>query len=292
MLYGSDPTGWSMSDRANETEAFPQARWQSVLTDVARCLRFYSRLPVPPLPWEPDPHALPDFARMTWAVPLAGLVLGLVPSLVLVGALAVDLGPWLAAVLSVTAMTITTGAFHEDGLADTADSFGGATRERRLAIMRDSLIGSFGASSLVLAFALRIGALAEVASRLGPRGGAIAIVIAAALSRTAGLMPLVFLAPARHDGASHAVGQPTRDTFWRAVALAGGLAVLLGLLAPFPASGIVLMLALSGLSGWALTRLAARHIGGQTGDIAGAAQQVAEIAALIGLLTMVARPTT
>jgi len=75
-------------------------------------------------------------------------------------------------------------------------------------------------------------------------------------------------------------------------ALAAGLAVLVGAMAGLPPSGTALMIALAGLSGGALARLASRHIGGQTGDIAGAAQQVAEIAALIGLLTMVARSTT
>lgn len=292
MLYRSAGTGWSMSDQLNETSIVATGGIREVLTDTARCLRFYSRLPVPALPWEPDPHALPNFARMTRTVPLAGLVLGILPTLVLAGALALDLGAYLAAALSAAAMTATTGAFHEDGFADTADSFGGATRERRLAIMRDSLIGSFGASGLVLVFALRIGALAEVASRSGIGGACGAVLVAAVLSRTAGLVPLVFLPPARLDGASYAVGQPTRETFWMAAALAAGLAVVVGLMAELPASGIVLMIALSGLSGAALAGLAARHIGGQTGDIAGAAQQVAEIAALIGLLTTLARSTT
>jgi adenosylcobinamide-GDP ribazoletransferase len=276
-----------MSDQMDNTGTVTTGRWQEFLADLARCLRFYSRLPLPALPWEPDPHAPPDFPKLTRVVPLAGLVLGLLPALVLAAALLLDLGPFLAATLSVAAMTVMTGAFHEDGFADTADSFGGATREKRLAIMRDSLIGSFGASGLILAFALRIGALAGLASRAGLGGACAAILIAAALSRTAGLMPLVFLPPARPDGASHAVGQPTRDTFWLAAALAGVLTVALGTLAGLPPPGIGLMFALSGLSGWALTRLAARHIGGQTGDIAGAAQQVAEIAALIGLLTAV-----
>jgi adenosylcobinamide-GDP ribazoletransferase len=183
-------------------------------------------------------------------------------------------------------MTLTTGAFHEDGLADTADSFGGATRERRLAIMRDSLIGSYGSSALILSFALRIGALAALVSRVDLSAAFAAILIAASLSRTAGLMPLVFLPPARLDGASHAVGQPTRETFWFAAALAAVIAAALGAIADLPPAGIGLMLTLSALSGWGLTRLAARHIQGQTGDIAGAAQQVAEIAALIGLLTV------
>jgi adenosylcobinamide-GDP ribazoletransferase len=276
-----------MSDHLEDADASPTTARQEILADLACCLRFYSRLPVPALPWERSPHALPDFPRITRVLPVAGLVLGLLPALILIGALLLDLGPWLAATLSVTAMTLTTGAFHEDGLADTADSFGGATRERRLAIMRDSLIGSFGSSALILAFTLRIGALATLASRLDMMAAFGTVLIAACLSRTAGLMPLVFLPPARLDGASHAVGQPARETFWFAAALAGGLSLALGMTLDLPLSGVGLMLALSALSGLALTRLAARHIQGQTGDIAGAAQQVAEIAALIGLLTVI-----
>ncbi len=259
--------------------------WKAVLADLAHCIRFYSRLPVPALPWEQDAHALPSFPRLVRVIPMAGLVIGLLPALVLGSALLLGLGPWLAAILSVAAMTLTTGALHEDGLADTADSLGGSTREKRLEIMRDSRIGSFGASTLFLALALRIGALAALASRID--GGAVmaAVLIGASLSRTAGLMPLVFLPPARRDGVSQAVGQPSRETFWLAAALAGGIAVILGALAGLPPLGIALMLALSALSGLAFIRFADQHLGGQTGDIAGAAQQVAEIAALIGLLT-------
>jgi adenosylcobinamide-GDP ribazoletransferase len=276
-----------MSDHHLENADTTHARaWQGISTDLARCLRFYSRLPVPALPWERDPHALPDFPRLTRVVPVAGLLLGLPSALALAGALHLGLGPWLAAILSIAVMTLTTGAFHEDGLADTADSFGGATRERRLAIMRDSLIGSFGACALALAFALRIGALATLASRVDPPAAFAAVLIAASLSRTAGLAPLTFLPPARLDGASYAVGQPTRETFRFAAALAALLAAVLGSAAGLPPAGIGLMLALSALSGWGLMRLAVRHIQGQTGDIAGAAQQVAEIAVLIGLLTV------
>ena len=274
-----------MSEQFQQGEAAPVTSWKAVLADLAHCIRFYSRLPVPALPWEQDAHALPSFPRLVRVIPMAGLVIGLLPGLVLGSALLLGLGPWLAAILSVAAMTLTTGALHEDGLADTADSFGGSNREKRLEIMRDSRIGSFGASTLFLALALRIGALAALASRID--GGAVmaAVLIGASLSRTAGLMPLVFLPPARRDGVSQAVGQPSRETFWLAAALAGGIAVILGALAGLPPLGIALMLALSALSGLAFIRFADRHLGGQTGDIAGAAQQVAEIAALIGLLT-------
>jgi adenosylcobinamide-GDP ribazoletransferase len=276
-----------MSEQFEQGEAATVSGWQAVTVDLAHCVRFYSRLPVPALPWEQNAHALPSFPRLVRVIPLAGLLIGLVPAAVLGCALLLDLGPWLAAILSVGAMMLATGALHEDGLADVADSFGGSTREKRLEIMRDSRIGSFGASALFLALALRIGALATLASRVD--GGAVTAVVllVASLSRTAGLMPLVFLSPARRDGMSQAVGQPARETFWLAAGIAGGIAVVLGALAGLPPIGVALTLVLSGLSGVALTGFASRHLGGQTGDIAGAAQQVAEIAALIGLLTVI-----
>lgn len=262
--------------------------WRALLVDLAQAVRFYSRLPVPALPFETEPHALPNFETLARILPLAGVVLGLVPALVLLGALALDLGPWLSAALSVAAMTITTGAFHEDGLADTADGFGGGAHpERRLAIMKDSLVGSFGASAIALAFALRIGALATLADRLDPGPAALAVIIAASLSRTAGLMPLTLLPPARQDGASSSVGQPTREAFWWAASFAAGIAILLGLLGALPVPGLLLMIGLSALAGFILTRLSDRLIGGQTGDVAGAVQQLAEILGLIGLLIAV-----
>lgn len=276
-----------MSEQFEQGEAAPIGGWQAVTADLAHCVRFYSRLPVPTLPWEQDAYALPSFPRLVRMIPLAGLLIGFLPAALLGSALLLDLGPWLAAILAVAAMVMATGALHEDGLADLADSCGGPTREKRLEIMRDSRIGSFGASALFLSLAVRIGALATLASRVD--GGAVmaAFLVAASLSRTAGLMPLVFLPPARQDGVSRAVGQPARDTFWLAAGIAGAIAVALGALGGLPPFGIALMLMLSGLSGLALTGFALRHLGGQTGDVAGAAQQVAEIAALVGLLTAI-----
>jgi adenosylcobinamide-GDP ribazoletransferase len=274
MLSGRDEKAGRLADAA-----------AGVAVDLMQCLRFYSRLPVPALPWEADPHRLPDFRRMTPVVPLAGAIIGLGPAFVLAASLELGLGPWLSAALSVATMTLVTGAFHEDGLADTADGFGGgATPERRLAIMKDSLIGSFGASALILAFALRIGALATLADRLHPLEAAAIVVVAAIVSRTAGLLPLTTLPPARLDGASYAVGQPTRQALWFAAASATLVAVLLGEASAWPLEGTLLMIVLPAVVGAALTRLSSRLIGGQTGDVAGAVQQVGEVAAMIGLL--------
>jgi len=274
-----------MSDHIETQQHAPAGFWQALAVDLAQGLRFYSRLPVPALPFERNAHALPDFPRLVRVLPLTGFVLGLLPALALALAHLLGLGPWLCATLAVATATLTTGAFHEDGLADTADSFGGATRERRLEIMRDSRIGSFGAAALFLVLLLRIGALADVSAAAGWATGVLALLITASLSRVAGLMPLVFLPPARTDGASYAVGQPSRESFWLAAGGAGMLAIILGMIGGLPPSGIALTIILPGLTGWGFIRLADRHLGGQTGDIAGAAQQMAEIAALIGLLT-------
>lgn len=276
-----------MSEHIETTQSAPDGLWKALTVDLAQTLRFYSRLPVPALPWEQNAHALPDFPRLIRAVPFAGLILGILPALTLVAAELLALGSLVSATLAVAIATLTTGAFHEDGLADTADSFGGSTWERRLEIMRDSRIGSFGASALFLTLLLRIGALSGLAASGGLRMSAMAVLMTAALSRTAALMPLVLLPPARTDGAAYAVGQPSRGSFWFAAGLAALLAVILGQIGGMPPFALVLMIILPGLVGWGAVRFSMKHIGGQTGDIAGAAQQVAEIAALIGLLTMI-----
>jgi adenosylcobinamide-GDP ribazoletransferase len=255
--------------------------------DLAACLRFYSRLPVPRLPGEPDPHATPDFRRVPRMLPVAGVILALPAALVLIAAKGLGLGPFLAATLAVTVAALVTGALHEDGLADLADGFGGGTtRERRLEIMRDSRIGSYGGVALVLSLALRIGALATLLDRTGAVSTAVALVLAASLSRVAALAPMVLLAPARPGGASAAVGRPSKAS----VGIAGGIGLalaLLGLPAGLPLAGLVLMPLLALTASLVLSGIARAKIGGQTGDVIGACQQIAEIAALLGLILAV-----
>jgi adenosylcobinamide-GDP ribazoletransferase len=266
-----------------------EADWpgRDALHDLALCLRFYSRLPVPQLPGEPDPHRSPDFTRLPRMLPLAGLILALPAALVLAAAWGIGLGPFLAATLAVGVLVVATGALHEDGLADVADGFGGGTtRERRLEIMRDSRIGAYGGAALVLALALRIGALATLLDRTG-HAAATALVLAAALSRVAALAPMVLLGPARPAGLAASVGRPDRASLATALGLGAALAlgaVPLGL----PFDGVALMIPCAGLAALGLTRLARAKIGGQTGDVIGACQQVAEIAALLALVAATA----
>ncbi len=266
-----------------------EADWpgQEALHNLAACLRFYSRLPVPQLPGEPDPHRSPDFTRLPRMLPLAGAILALPAAVTLAAASLAGLGPFLSAALAVAIMATTTGGLHEDGLADFADGLGGGSdRARILTIMRDSRIGSYGALTLFLALALRIGALATLLDRIS-LAAATALVLAAALSRVAALLPMVLLPPARADGLSAAVGRPGRAS----LGMAGGIAVLLAALAlPLGLGpvGIVAMACLAGLAALAITGVAKQRLGGQTGDVIGACQQAAEILALLGLVSAVA----
>ncbi len=263
----------------------PASGWRALAADTARCLRFYSRLPTPALPWEGDPHAAPDFARTPRALPLAGAVIGAIGALVLGLAHVLGFGPALSAALAVAAIVAITGALHEDGLADTADGFwGGHTRERRLEIMRDSRIGSYGASALGLSLVLRVLALATVLERAGPLAAATALVTIAALSRTAALDVMLALDLARTSGASHAVGRPLPGTIATAWGLCAALALVLGLAGGLPPGGLALAFGAAALAAWGMTALSRARLGGYTGDVVGATQQAAEIAALLALL--------
>jgi adenosylcobinamide-GDP ribazoletransferase len=263
---------------------------KQALADAAGCLRFFSRLPVPRLPWEATLHALPDFATMPRMLPVAGAVLGGIAAAMFLLAEALGLGPWVAATLAIATLVVITGGLHEDGLADTADGFGGgATPERRLDVMRDSRIGAYGALALGLSLMLRIVLLGTLGGRVDTAAVAAALILTGALSRTAALLPMAMLPPARLSGASHAVGRPSELTLAVAWSIAGALGLVLVLATDLTAFGVALAFALAALAAWLLAGLSSRLIGGQTGDVVGAAQQAAEIAALLGLL-IAARP--
>jgi adenosylcobinamide-GDP ribazoletransferase len=221
-------------------------------------------------------------------LPLAGAAIGAVGATMMAVALWLGLGPLLSAALAVATLTVVTGAFHEDGLADAADGLGGGTTpERRLEIMRDSRIGSYGGAALIIAFSLRIAALTTMAERLSTTAVAIAIVIAASSSRVAGLLLLGLTPPARATGAAYVVGQPSVSTLATACVLAVGVAGALSAAGGLPLGGIALGLTVDVLIALAAARIALRLVGGHTGDIAGATQQIAEIAFLLALLIAV-----
>ena len=235
--------------------------------DLISAMMLLTRVPVRGTPSQPA-------ARAAWAWPFAGLVVGLPAALVLWGAGAAGLTPGFAAALALAVLVAATGALHEDGLADTADGiWGGRDAARRLEIMRDSRIGTYGTVALILSLLARWSLLVAATDQ----GGGAAVLLASAVAGRAAMPWMLHaLPPARADGLAQGVGRPSA----RAVAVAlllGGAALLpwglRGVLAAAVAAGAVL----------ALAHLARARLGGQTGDVCGAAQQVAEIAILAAL---------
>ena len=205
--------------------------------------------------------------------PLAGLLVAAVGVGAYGLALWLGLPPLAAGMLAVGATLLATGGLHEDGLADFADSFGGWTRERRLAIMRDSRIGAYGVTALVFSIGLRAAALAAL-----PGAGACFAALLAGHALSRGLLPLVMATQplARGDGLAVHTGKPgAGDLAW-----AVGLAALVAL-AALGLGGGVLALLLAVTLTLGLARLARLRLGGYTGDVLGAVQQVVEIAVLL-----------
>jgi adenosylcobinamide-GDP ribazoletransferase len=227
---------------------------------------FCTRLPLAPS----MPVASGDIARASWAMPVAGALVGALGALAYWAAVHLGLPPLVAGVLAVAAGTVVTGCLHEDGLADVADGLGGDSRERKLAIMRDSRLGTYGACALAMSLLLRWSAITSIAD-----AGAVALAAHAA-ARAPLPAFMAFVAPARSDGLAAAAGTPPP----RAVAAAGLLGVIaLGLgLGPMAAFIAFVLLAAAGVL---MARMSVKAIGGHTGDVLGALEQVNEVLILL-----------
>ncbi len=222
-----------------------------------------------PAGWLAGPQPLAP-ARALGAFPFVGAAIGAAGGAVLALGLRAGMPPPLAAAWALALMAAASGALHEDGLADIADGFGGgATRERKLEIMRDSRIGSYGALALVLATAIRLFAIAALARQ--PVG---ALVAAGALSRGSLALPLLLLTPARAGG----LGSLVVGAGWRrAFCVGAGLAIAASVLPPGQAAAAA---AAAMLAAVAVSGLARVQIGGFTGDVLGACAVAAECAGL------------
>lgn len=238
-------------------------------------VRFLTRLPVP-FVRTIDPPALDQAMAM---FPVAGALVGALTGLVLTALDGVGLPPLFSAAAAIGATAMITGGLHEDGLADVADGFGGGSSfESRLEIMRDSRIGAYGTIALVLALLARASLLVELLQL--HRWEAFALLAAAGAFSRALMVDLLWATrPARRDGLSVMAGRPSRATTLLALALGGLGAGVASAYALSPAQSILALVA-AGLSTGAIRQLAMRKIGGQTGDVCGAAQVVSEIAML------------
>ena len=220
----------------------------------------------------------PGMAAAAWAFPLVGLFVGGISALGYSLAIAAQLPAAFAALVALTASLMISGALHEDGLADTADGLGGGrTRADKLAIMRDSHVGTYGVLALILSIALRGVCIASVS----PAVAVCALIGLAAASRVSLVLALAAMPPARPEGlgkTASAVRLPSC-----LIALAIGSTALVMLTDAWPAIALAML-----VGGLLLAWLALRAIGGQTGDILGALQQVTEIAGWAALVSWTA----
>jgi len=240
-------------------------------------LGYFTRIPIPA--WVGWSSA--ELNRATRYFPLVGLLVGTFAAAVLWLAGRV-LPPHPAIVLSMLASVLMTGAFHEDGLADSADGFGGGWEKAQvLAIMKDSRIGSYGAITLVLALALKYFSLESLGNL-----ALLALPVIHASSRSVALMLMASMSYVREDNTSRAkpVAEGLGHTEW-IVGLAFGLAPPIGAFALGwlkPGAALAVLLA-SLVSGLLCAGYFKRRIGGYTGDALGACQQVAELTGYLAL---------
>lgn len=256
----------------------------SPLSDLRLCLVFLTRLPLR----LDDEEGSAPLAPASWCFPIVGLLVGLITAGFAMALLWLGLPPWIVAVMALALGMLLTGALHEDGLADMADGFGGGwTRERRLEIMRDSRLGSYGAAALMVSLLVRAAALAALAE-VGFQ--ALALGLIATHSAARALLPL-FMATtplARSDGQSVSAGRPGAGPAGIALAFGGVSLLLVSLLLDGSLDFLLLSGLLLGAGFLAVRTLAQRQIGGYTGDVVGGLEQSAELAVLLAAVLLLA----
>jgi adenosylcobinamide-GDP ribazoletransferase len=229
---------------------------------ILAAIGLLTRIPVGEALWDEE-----EMSRSLAWMPLVGALVGLLVAATY-GLVGLILPGMVAASVAIAIGILATGALHEDGLADTADAFGGGRDpDDVLRIMKDPAHGSFGVIALILSVVVRITSLAG----LGTTTALLSLPVIHAWSRAGATGLSGFLPPARADGlgAAHAPGASRRWLVlgWLSAFLLGAL-----LLGPVVASFAAVAVAGSFLVGW----LARRRIGGQTGDVLGAAEQTVE----------------
>lgn len=270
-------TAWRHSPRR---ESGPDLRplFRASFDQIATAHLWLTRLPVAGL----LPRELPVLAHAAWAFPLVGLSVGAIGAATAMGASWAGLSAPVAALLVIGAMLMTTGALHEDGLADFADAAGGGSREARLEIMRDSRIGSYGVLALLIVTGLRIACIAALFA-ISPALAAAGVIGAAAASRAGMAVAMAALGPARPDGLGRQAGRVGAACAATAAGLGGAALLIPAMMLPHPALvWLACAGAIAGAQLWIGAR-ARRLLGGQTGDVLGALQQAGEAACLVAL---------
>lgn len=247
-------------------------------------VQFFTRIPVP----EWVGHSAQQLNQAARYFPLVGVLVGALSAAVLwLGVQVLPLS--LAIGLSMAASILITGAFHEDGLSDFADGMGGGyTKEKILAIMKDSRVGAYGVIALVLVLLLKYQSLLALGDLHSLPLLAAALVAAHSVSRLMATSIMLTQRYIRDDDNAKAkpAAQAISPASFMIAALTG--CTTLGLLYAAGATGIAILAAVAAallLRGHLAWRLQKR-LGGYTGDCLGAVQQLTELAFYLGLLAV------
>ncbi len=240
-------------------------------------LRFFTRLPVPA--WVG--HSQDQLNHAARYFPLVGILIGLIAATVtLLAALVLPVS--IAVVLGMAASVLATGAFHEDGFADTCDGFGGGwDKAQVLAIMKDSRVGSYATLGVTLLLLAKWNALLEIDATFKMPMLGLTLIAANTVSRLASTSLIFTLDYVREDASAKAKPLAVRMAPYELL-----IATLTGL-APcilLPANHLLVALVAVALCTWLAARYFVRRIGGYTGDCLGATQQIAELAFYLGFL--------
>jgi adenosylcobinamide-GDP ribazoletransferase len=242
-------------------------------------LQFLTRVRVKRIDPFPDDW-LPRSAKY---MPLVGALIGVVAGGVLLISAAIFPAP-VPIVIGLSASILLTGALHEDGLADTVDAFGGGTsRERCLEIMKDSRIGTYGALALIMTLALKGTALAEV----DPVSAARVLIAGYVGARLVAVLALAILPYA--GGESAKVSRTTSSMTPSELAVAIASAVIVGF-SVLKATAFILATVIALVAAIVIAWIARRKIGGYTGDVLGAVEQIYETAFLVVASAVISGP--
>ncbi|WP_147124395.1 adenosylcobinamide-GDP ribazoletransferase [Shimia ponticola] len=258
---------------AGDTDQSPGRHTAFDLRDIPAALGLLTRLP-----FRVDPAwAMDRGARSAWAYPFAGIILGFGGVIVALALKHMSVPSSMIGLIVIAAWVFCTGALHEDGLADAFDGlWGGWDRQRRLDIMKDSRIGTYG----VIALALSLAARWQGVTFAVEAGWWWALVAIPTASRC--VMPALMRMPnARPGGLSSKVGAPPVIAARTALAI-GALSLI-----PLMGAGLLVALVVAALA-LIVRQVAMAKIGGQTGDILGATQQLSEVGAWIVVAAVIA----
>ncbi|UTW57415.1 adenosylcobinamide-GDP ribazoletransferase [Kordiimonas sp. SCSIO 12603] len=264
-----------MTDESNKKGLV--RKWRE---DIAAAFMLLTRIPIN---WTKISDAPPNLGRAMWAYPVVGFFIGGLMSLAFLASTHIGISKELAILIAISTAVFTTGSFHEDGLADVADGFGGGYgKDKKLEIMRDSRIGTYGGLALIIAFSFKFFSLQSMTEMDIVR----AMIIVAVISRSVILIPPLILSPARSNSLATEAGKPSFPTVTTAFILSLGSSFFIASMA-----ATIFLTVSALLTTLVFCRLAYKQVGGYSGDILGATQQLSEIAMLITLATLWQAPS-